>query len=153
LFAVNVNSEKDFQGETTMSAELNKSTAVRFFMEQDRRKGPLDSEICAPEYVAKISSNPPLDLDGHSQFGLAFYAGFPDLYHTIEDTFADGDKVCVRFTVRGTHTGEFLNIPATGRSIQVSAIVMMDFDNGKIKQLHGQFDQVGMMQQLGVVPV
>lgn len=135
-----------------MSSERNKSIATRFFMEQDRRKGPLDPEICATEYMANIGSNPPLNLDGHSQFGLAFYAGFPDLYHTIEDTFADGDKVCVRFTLRGTHTGEFFNIPATGKSIQVSAIVMMDFDEGKIKQLHGQFNQAGMMQQLGVIP-
>ncbi len=135
-----------------MSTEENKSIATRFFMEQDRRKGPLDPAICATDYVAKIASNPTLDVEGHSQFGSAFYAGFPDLYHTIEDTIAENDKVVVRFTLRGTQTGEFFNIPATGKSIQVSAIAVMDVIDGKVKQLLGEFDQLGMMQQLGVVP-
>jgi steroid delta-isomerase-like uncharacterized protein len=135
-----------------MSSELNKSTAIRFFMEQDRRKGTLDPEICTEDYAAQIGSNPLLNLEGHSQFGRAFYNGFPDIYHTIEDAFAENDKVCVRFTLRGTHTGEFFNIPPTGKSIQVSAIVLMDFINGKVHRLHGQFDQAGMLQQLGVVP-
>jgi predicted ester cyclase len=132
--------------------EINKSIATRFFMEQDRRKGPLDPEICATDYAAKIGNNPPLDLEGHSQFGRAFYAGFPDLYHTIEDTIAENNKVCVRFTLRGTQNGDFFNIPATGRPIQISATVVMDFSEGKIKCLHGEFDQAGMMQQLGVIP-
>jgi len=135
-----------------MSTKANKSVAIRFFMAQDQLKGPLDPDICATDYVAKIGSNPPLDIEGHSQFGRAFYAGFPDLYHTIEDTIAENDKVCVRFTLRGTQTGEFFNIPPTGKTIQVSATVFMDFVDGKVVRLHGEFDQAGMMQQLGVVP-
>jgi predicted ester cyclase len=136
-----------------MSAQDHKSIAIRFFMAQDQRKGALDPEICATDYVAKIGSNPLLDIEGHSQFGRAFYAGFPDLYHTIEDTIAENDKVCVRFTLRGTQTGEFFNIPATGKKIQVSATVFMDFAEGKVVRLHGEFDQAGMMQQLGLIPV
>ena len=57
----------------------------------------------------------------------------------------------VRFTLRGSHTGDFMGIPATGKSIEVSAIAILAFVNGKVAQLNAQFDQLGMMQQLGVI--
>jgi len=135
-----------------MSAETNKTIARQFFMEQDRRKGPLDPEIVAPDYVARIGSNPPMDMAGHSGFGVMFYQGFPDIYHTIDDVIGDGDKAVVRFTLRGTQTGDFMGIPATGKPIEVSAIAIMDFVNGKVARLTAQFDQLGMLQQLGVIP-
>lgn len=135
-----------------MSTEQNKSIARRFFMEQDRRKGPLDPEIVAADYVARIGSNPPMDIVGHSGFGVMFYQGFPDIYHTIDEVIAEGDKVVVRFTLRGVHTGDFMGIPATGRSIEVSAIAILSFVAGRIVALTAQFDQLGMMQQLGVIP-
>ncbi|MBX2998899.1 MAG: ester cyclase [Caldilineaceae bacterium] len=135
-----------------MSTEQNKTIARQFFMEQDKRKGPLSPDIVAAGYVARIGSNPPMDMAGHSGFGAAFYQGFPDLYHTIDDVIAEGDKVVVRFTVRGAQTGDFMGIPATGRAIEVSATAMMTFVDGKVAQLTAQFDQLGMMQQLGVIP-
>ena len=135
-----------------MSTEHNKTTARQFFMEQDRRKGPLAPEIVAHNYVARIGNNPPMDFDGHSGFGVMFYNGFPDIYHTIDDVIAEGDKAVVRFTLRGNHTADFMGIPATGKSIEVSAIAMVTFVDGKVTQLTAQFDQLGMMQQLGVIP-
>lgn len=135
-----------------MSTEHNEATARQFFLGQDRRKGPLDPEIVAADYVARIGSNPPMDIAGHSGFGVMFYQGFPDLYHTIDDVIAEGDRVAVRFTLRGAHTGDFMGIPPTGRQIEVSAIAMMRFVSGKVAQLTAQFDQVGMMQQLGQLP-
>lgn len=135
-----------------MSTEHNKSVARQFFMEQDRRKGPLDPEIVAADYVARIGSNPPMDIAGHSGFGVMFYQGFPDIYHTIDDVIAEGDQVTVRFTLRGAHTGNFMGIPATGKSIEVSAIAMLSFVTGRVSTLTAQFDQIGLMQQLGVIP-
>jgi len=55
-----------------------------------------------------------MTLDGQKQFARAFYGAFPDLSHTVEDSIASGDKVVVRFTLRGTHTGEFMGIPGHG---------------------------------------
>ncbi len=135
-----------------MSTETNKAIARQFFMEQDKRKGPLDPGIVAPDYVARIGSNPAMDMAGHSGFGAMFYQGFPDLYHTIDDVIGEGDKVVVRFTLRGTHAGDFMGIPATNKPIEVSAIAIMDFIEGKAAQLNAQFDQLGMLQQLGVIP-
>lgn len=135
-----------------MSTEHNKQTARQFFLEQDRRKGPLAPEIVADDYVARIGSNPAMDMQSHSGFGSAFYQGFPDLYHTIDDVIGEGDTAVVRFTLRGRQTGNFMGIPATGRPIQVSAIAIMRFEDGKVAELTAQFDQLGMMQQLGVIP-
>ncbi|MER3524769.1 MAG: hypothetical protein C4326_12140 [Ignavibacteria bacterium] len=61
-----------------------------------------------------MGGNPRMTLDGQKQFARAFYGAFPDLSHTVEDSIASGDKVVVRFTLRGTHTGEFMGIPGHG---------------------------------------
>ena len=136
-----------------MTVDENRTVALRFFQEQDRlRGGPADA-LCAPSYTAQIGSNPPMDLAGHKQFAQMFYGAFPDLYHTIEDAIAEADSVAVRFTLHGTHTHNMMDIPATGKSIQVSAIAILKIKDDKVTVLHGQFDQVGMLQQLGVMPV
>lgn len=95
-----------------MSIEANKTTACRFFEEQDRLHGGPAPELCAPTYTAYIASNPPLDLAGHQQFAAMFYNAFPDLYHTIDDVVGADDQAAVRFTLRGMHTGDFMGIPA-----------------------------------------
>ncbi len=122
-----------------------------FFAEQDRlRGGPADT-LCAPEYTAYIGGNPAMNLAGHQQFAAMFYAAFPDLRHAVEDTVATAEKVAVRFTLHGTQTGTFLNIPATGKPIAVSAMAVLHVAEGKVVELRGVFDQVGMLQQLGVL--
>ncbi len=136
-----------------MSMTQNEQLARRFFAEQDLRKGPLAPELCAPNYVAHIGSNPPLDREGHSQFGMMFYAGFPDMYHTVEETFADGDNIAVRFTLRGTHKGNFLGVPPSDKQVTVTANIVMHCVDGKVAELYGEFDALGLMQQIGALPV
>jgi steroid delta-isomerase-like uncharacterized protein len=135
-----------------MNADENKTIAVSFFQEQDRLRGGPADELCAATYTAQIGGSPPMDLAGHKQFARMFYGAFPDLYHTIEDTIAEEDTVAVRFTLHGTHTHDFMDIPATGKSIRVSAIAMLKIVDEKVMVLYGQFDQLGMLQQLGVIP-
>lgn len=136
-----------------MSTEQIRTLAREFFMEQDRRKGPLSPILCATDYTATIGSNPPMDFAGHSAFGVMFYQGFPDIYHTIDDVIVEGNTAAVRFTLRGTHTGEFMGVAPTGRPIEVTAIAIQHVVDGKIARLVGQFDQLGMLQQLGVIPM
>ena len=133
-----------------MSAMTLHELGRKFFESQDRRKGGPDPDLCASSYVARIGSNPPMTLDGHDGFGKAFYGGFPDISHTIEDTVADDSKVAVVFRLRGTHTGDFMGIPPTQKEIDVGAIVVLEVADGRVTELRGQFDQAGMMQQLGV---
>lgn len=125
----------------------------RFFAEQDRLKGGPAAELCAADYQAVIGGNPPMDRDGHEMFANAFYAAFPDMTHTVEESFADGDRVAVRFTLRGTHTAPFFGIPATGRSVGVSANIVMHVSGGKVTRLYGAFDEAGLLRQLGVLQV
>jgi predicted ester cyclase len=135
-----------------MSIEQTKQIAYAFFAAQDRLKGPLDPNVVAEDYIGVIGSNPPMDIASHSGFGVMFYQGFPDLYHTIDEVIAEGDEVVVRFTLRGVQRGDFMGIPPTGRAIEVTAIAHMHLVEGKVTRLNAQFDQVGMLQQLGVIP-
>ena len=135
-----------------MSAETNRELGRRFFEAQDRLRGGPDPDLCAPTYVARLGSNPPMTLADHQGFASAFYGGFPDLMHTIEATVATEDTVVVRFKLRGTHRSAFMGIPPTQKAIDVGAIAMFSVSGGRITEVHGQFDQLGMMRQLGVIP-
>lgn len=135
-----------------MSSDSVKDLGPLFFAEQDRLLGGPADELCAPGYTAQIGVNPPMPLAGHQQFARMFYAAFPDLRHVIEDTVAEPDRVAVRFTLHGTQTGDFMGLPATGRTIAVPAIAILRVADGKVTELRAVFDQMGMMQQLGAAP-
>ena len=87
------------------------------------------------------------------QFSVMLCSGFPDFRGTIEDLFAaEGHKVVLRFTFRGTHQGEFMGVAPTGRQVTMAGIDILRVADGKIVELWGQEDMLGMKQQLGVVP-
>jgi steroid delta-isomerase-like uncharacterized protein len=82
-----------------------------------------------------------------------FREAFPDFHSTIEDQIAEGDKVVTRWTMSGIHQGEFRGIAPTGKQITVTGIGIFRFsDEGKVIESWDNFDQLGMMRQLGVVP-
>jgi predicted ester cyclase len=126
--------------------------ARRFFEAQDEMRGGPDPELCTQNYLAHIASNPPMTLADHQAFARAFYGGFPDLFHTFEEEIASGDKAIIRFTLHGTHQGNFMGIPPTQKKIEVGAIAVFHIADGKVAEIRGQFDQLGMMQQLGLLP-
>jgi steroid delta-isomerase-like uncharacterized protein len=87
------------------------------------------------------------------QLFTMFRAAFPDMHWTAEDVLPSGDKVVARARVTGTHQGEFMGIPATGKSIDVPLIDIIRFgDDGLAHEHWGIFDQMKMVQQLGVAP-
>jgi steroid delta-isomerase-like uncharacterized protein len=130
----------------------NAAVGRKFFAEQDRLRGGPAAELCASDYLAVIGSNPPMDRRGHEMFAKAFYAAFPDMTHSVDEAFASGDRVAVRFTLRGTQQAPFGGIPATGKSVTVSANVVMHIAGGKVTRLFGAFDEAGLLRQLGVIP-
>ena len=81
-----------------------------------------------------------------------FYAAFPDLRGTIEDMVAEGDKVASRLRWRGTHQAELMGIPPTGKQGDFTRIAIHRIEGGKVVEGWVNFDAMGMMQQLGVVP-
>jgi steroid delta-isomerase-like uncharacterized protein len=76
---------------------------------------------------------------------------FPDLSFTIEDTIAEGERVAVCWTISGTHQGEFMEIPPTGREISVEGITIHHIKHGKILDSYARWDALSLLQQLGVV--
>jgi steroid delta-isomerase-like uncharacterized protein len=76
---------------------------------------------------------------------------FPDLHVTVEDMIAEGDKVVVRNTVTGTHRGEYMGLPPTGKSVTYNEIFIFRFVNGRIAETWGVVDVLSQMKQLGVI--
>jgi len=82
----------------------------------------------------------------------AYFTAFPDLRITTDDLVAEGDKVTKVWTANTTHKGEFMGIPATGKRIVIKGIEVFRIVDGKIIEVWASMDNLGMMQQLGVIP-
>jgi steroid delta-isomerase-like uncharacterized protein len=96
----------------------------------------------------------PPTKDGVVQYFRIMLAAFPDLRMDVQDAFASGDKAVARLQISGTHQGEFMGIPATGKPFSVNIIDITRFDDDGLAREHwGVADQLAMMQQLGVIPV
>jgi steroid delta-isomerase-like uncharacterized protein len=80
-------------------------------------------------------------------------AAFHGLQVTIDDIMADGNKVTARFTARGVHKGDFMGLPPTGKAITLTGIEIFRIENGKIAELWGEANLMGLMQQLGILPI
>ena len=140
-----------------MLSETNKTVARRF-LEEVWNKGNLAvlDEIIVKDHV---NSGPgsipglPTGPEGSKQFVTVYRNAFPDVHFTIDDQIAEGDKVMTRWSAEGTHKGELAGLPATGKSSTVTGISVNRLVNGKIAESWGIFDEFGMMQQLGVIPV
>ena len=90
---------------------------------------------------------------GVVQYFKVMLAAFPDMRMDVEDVIASGDKAVARVTVTGTNKGEFMGMPATGKSVSVKLIDITRFgDDGLAREHWGVVDQLAMMQQLGVIP-
>ena len=94
----------------------------------------------------------PEGFEGRKMFYSAFLIAFSDLRVQIEDTFAEGDKLVTRWSARGTHSGELMGIPPTRKQVSVGGTAIDRFENGQSVEHWEVFDQVGLMQQLGVIP-
>jgi len=82
-----------------------------------------------------------------------FRSAIPDLTYTIDDQIVEGDKVVTRYTVSGTHQGEFFGVPGSGRRIEMTGINIDRFDeNGKLVEEWPEYDLLGAMQQMGAIP-
>jgi steroid delta-isomerase-like uncharacterized protein len=137
-----------------MSTEENKAVIRRLIEEFINQGNTAVAEALVAEDHVALGPSP-----GQEQGREALIANiarmrtaFPDLEWTIEDMIAEGDRVAVSFIWRGTHQGEFLGIPPTGKRVTVAG---MGFDScaaGQCKKSRVLMDTMSLMQQLGVVP-
>ena len=141
-----------------MSEEENKALMRRYYEQIDKatkdKRGPsfLD-DFVAPNFV---NHNPSPgftpDLEGLKQAYDHYLAASPDGYHVVEDMIAEGGKVVTRLSAHGTQTGELFGIPPTDERFSMTAIAIHRIANGEIVEHWSELDNLGVMQQLGVVP-
>ena len=91
-------------------------------------------------------------LEEYKKGMTAFHTAFPDLHFTVEEMIAEGDKVVVRSTFRGTHKGDLMGIPPTGKQVTMPLILIYRIADDKIVEHWMQADALGLLQQLGAIP-
>ena len=137
-----------------MSKQDNIATTQR--LGEAVNSGNLDAfhEVFAP---SAIDRDPASDQgpgpEGFIHFFTGFRAAFPDLNVSVEQLVADDDNVAFAYTITGTHQGDFLGVPATGRRIKARGVQIARFENGLIVERWGSSDQLGILQQIGVDPL
>src|SRR5689334_4975105 len=132
-----------------MAAHESKLIARRF-IEEILGQGRLDllEELTAADYA---DHNLPSGVTPRQSIA-AFRAGFPDAQVMVEDIIGEDDKAVVRYTISGTHTGSLYGIPPTGKAVRMTGISMYRTGEGKLVEGWVEYDQLGLLQQLGVVP-
>jgi steroid delta-isomerase-like uncharacterized protein len=140
-----------------VSMEENKAV-VRHFMEEAFGRGK-------PELVDELLDSDFARYDPYIEAGevrgtqtvkdniVWFRNAFPDLSCTVEDQVAEGEKVVSRWTLRGTHRGDFFGVAGTGNRVEFTGIQIDRFDeSGKIVEERAEFDLLGAMRQVGAIP-
>jgi steroid delta-isomerase-like uncharacterized protein len=138
--------------EQQTQAEHNKAVVRRFFEEVlNQQQMAILDQILAPDFRTTFPATPP-GREGFKQAVEAIFRGFPDTHSHVEDMIAEGDRVAARGHWTGTHQGEFMGIPPTGKQVTVRYCDIWVVENGKITRNWVEMDMLGMLQQLGVVP-
>ena len=135
-------------------SEENKALFRRFVDEiLNGKNTDVIEELMAPDMVDHdLMPGVAPGLEGMKNLMNMFLGAFPDLHATIDLLIAEGDLVAGRMTNTGTHTGDFMEIPATGKQVKFTEIHIVRIANGKAVEHWGNSDDMGMMQQLGVIP-
>ena len=137
-----------------MSVEETKAVALRYLDAFAAGDLAALDECVAPNYV-RHDPGLPFEVrgpEGVKQLVTALRAGLPDFQNTIEDVIAEGDKVLVRLATRAIHRGELLGIPPTGKAVTVTVMDLFRVADRKIAEQWVARDDLGMMQQLGIIP-
>ena len=137
-----------------MSTEENKALVRRFYEEVFNKKNLAAIDEFLDPHIIEHALPPglPGGSAGSRQFIGMYLVAFPDLHLTAEDLIADGGKAVARFTMRGTHKGEFMGISPTGKQVTMTGIQIVRVVGGRIAENWVNFDALGMLQQLGVIP-
>jgi steroid delta-isomerase-like uncharacterized protein len=112
-------------------------------------------ELLAPDGIAHGLGGGGKSLQGPQhfrEFWRRFRGAFPDLRVRVEDVIAEGDKTAVRFSFEGTHAGDHLGLPRTHKKVLATAMSFIRWRDGKIIEGWNEFDESGMLRQLGALP-
>jgi steroid delta-isomerase-like uncharacterized protein len=135
--------------------EKNKLVMSRFLEFINTASEKLASELISPEAIFHVPGRPePMrGPGGYLEIIGMMRGGFPDIQWTLEEMITEGDMIAARFTMRGTHNGTFFGVPPTGKKIEVQAMNFYHLSGGQIVEERGQPDFLGLLQQIGAVPM
>lgn len=136
-------------------SEANKNVVRRLFEEVwNNGNLPVADQLFAPNYVHHDASTPEVGLgpDSEKKRVTLYRTAFPDLRLTAEEIIAEGETVVARWSCRGTHKGDLSGIAPTGKQFTISGVTIVRFSSGKMAEGFVNWDSLGLMQQLGVVP-
>jgi len=138
-----------------MTASEDNTIVVRRYFEEVINQGNMAvmDELFAPNFVSYLHSGQTVDLESYKRAVGISRTGFPDMQVVIEDQLAAGDKVATRWRAHGTHQGMFSGVPPTHKAVTITAIHIHRPEHGKIVEHWEQFDILGLLQQLGLLPV
>jgi steroid delta-isomerase-like uncharacterized protein len=134
-------------------SEQNKTLARRWFEDLFSR-GNLDAanEILSADFVDHLTHEDERGLEELKAYVTIYRAAFPDIQDTLEQIVAEGDKVVVRWTSRGTHQGEFMGVAPTGRHVTFTGMRLFRIAENKIAESWVNIDEQGLQEQLGTAP-
>jgi steroid delta-isomerase-like uncharacterized protein len=137
------------------SPEQNMATVGRYFNElMNERKLDVIEEIMSPNVAFRIATLPE-PIRGHEgmrQFVTGLVTGFPDIKFTVDRQIADGDRVAARWFISGTHDGPFLGFPPSGNKVKDQGVDIFVCQQGKIAEVWVNENDLGLLQQMGVIP-
>lgn len=137
-----------------MSTESNKALVQKYQDAHNANNLAALDAIVAPDLIShNLLAGIPAGRDGGKMVHQALLAAFPDQRTETVALIAEGDKVVQQFTVSGTNKGSFMGAPATGKSYKVPGVSIFRIANDKIVEHWGVFDMMGVMQQLGLIPM
>jgi steroid delta-isomerase-like uncharacterized protein len=138
-----------------MSTTENKDLVLRKWYKElwDNWNISLADELFTTEYRLHVSGIPtPLNREAAKEVIAMFSTAFPDLRHTIDEMIAEGSTVAARWTVNGTHRGNFQGMAPTGRSVSMSGTTVHHLAAGKISETWLTLDNLELLKQLGAAP-
>jgi steroid delta-isomerase-like uncharacterized protein len=137
-----------------MTADANKLVMSRFVEFINTANEGLAEEHISPDAIFYVPGNlePMRGPGGYLAIIGMMREGFPDIQWAMEEMVAEGDKVAVRFTMRGAHRGAFFGVPPTGKAIEVQSLAFYRLSGGQLVEEHGLPDMLGLLQQIGAAP-
>jgi steroid delta-isomerase-like uncharacterized protein len=134
---------------------VNKAAVRRLYEEAFAQGKPeVVDEVLHPEFVCHEPNSETGEIRGAETLKDEteyFRQAFPDFFWRVEDQLAEGDEVTTRYTMGGTHQGDFFGVPASGRRVQISGINIDRLEGGKLVEEWASYDLLGAMRQMGAV--
>jgi predicted ester cyclase len=145
-----INELEGFRTQSAIEAQ-NEAAVRRQMAEFNKQNMDIGDVMNTPDYKLHFPiQSEPKNTSQHREVLETFWGAFPDMTHTLDKLSSSGDTVTAIYTIRASHSGEFMGIPGTGKQIEEPVIGIWRFSDGKIAEFWGVLDMASLMQQLGM---